>query len=172
MEKFLEREALNGNLKGQYPPGNRIKWDNKQLHSLWAYISNVTEVFDWHPNECILAILDDGSDEQNLLNMMDDILNGKDGRPFPHPSEYQGKPTRVDAPIVERLREVLAGRSDICNTTKIICYACNQHEKQFTLSFISLLWCLTGRKCVYITNTCIQRTMLFTSEQMKQMALD
>eukprot|EP00804_Cyclotella_cryptica_P016037 CCRYP_004193-RB/>CCRYP_004193-RB protein AED:0.04 eAED:0.04 QI:1389/1/1/1/1/1/4/213/543 len=114
MEQFLKREAMNGNLKGQYPPDNRINWDNQNLHTLWTYISNVTEVFGWHPNECILAIPGHDSDEQNLLVMMDDILNGKDGRPFPHPSEYQGKPTRVDAPTVERLREVLAGRKKMC----------------------------------------------------------
>jgi hypothetical protein len=114
MEQFLEREALNGNLKGQYPPNNRINWDNQRLESLWAYIGNVTESFDWHPNHCILVFPRDGSDGQDLYAMMDDILEGKDGRPFPNPSEYQGKATRVDAPTMERLREALGGRSDSC----------------------------------------------------------
>ena len=110
MEQFLEREALNGNLKGQYPPDNRIKWDNQPLHPLWDYISNVTDSLDWHPNKCILVFPRDDSDGKDIQLLMDDILQGNDGRTFPQPSEYQGKPTRVDAPTVERLREALGGR--------------------------------------------------------------
>ena len=110
MEQFLEREALNGNLRGQYPPENQIKWDNQRLDPLWDYIANVSKVFDWHPNDCLLAFPRVGSDSQDLLKMMDDILNETDGRTFPQPSEYQGRPTRVDAPAVERLREALGGR--------------------------------------------------------------
>ena len=110
MEQFLEREALNGNLKDQYPPENRIKWDNQRLDPLWAYIANVSETFDFHPNECLLVFPREGSDRQDLLKMMDDVLNENDGRKFPQPSEYQGRPTRVDAPAIERLREALGGR--------------------------------------------------------------
>jgi hypothetical protein len=46
--------------------------------------------------------------------MMADVLVGKDGRPFPHYSEYQGRPVNVDAPTIERFREILAGRRKIC----------------------------------------------------------
>jgi hypothetical protein len=110
MEEFLEREALNGNLKSIYPPDNRVNWDNQPLGLLWDYIANVTDSFDWHPNECILAFPRGSSDGQDLLAMLDIIVNGEDGRPFPQPLEYQGRPTRVDAPTMERLREALGGR--------------------------------------------------------------
>jgi hypothetical protein len=42
MEDFLEREALNGNLKSvvdgspQYPPENKVKWDNSPLDPLFC----------------------------------------------------------------------------------------------------------------------------------------
>jgi len=55
-----------------------------------------------------------GTDEQHLFSMMADVLVGKDGRPFPHFSEYQGRPVNVNAPPIERFREILAGRRKIC----------------------------------------------------------
>eukprot|EP00956_Cyclotella_meneghiniana_P016457 scaffold25992_cov23-Cyclotella_meneghiniana.AAC.1 len=109
MAQFLKLEAMNGNLKGQYPPDNRIEWDNQRLEPLWEYISNVTTDFDWHPNECVVVFPRGVSDGSDLQTVMDDIINMKDGRPFPNPIEFQGKPTRVDAPTIERLREALGG---------------------------------------------------------------
>ena len=116
MTQFLQLEAMNGNLKGQYPPDNRIEWDNQILGPLWEYISNVTKDLDWHPNECVLVFPRAVSDGSDLQTVMDDIMNMKDGRPFPNPIEFQGKPTRVDAPTIERLREALGGRLVCCFT--------------------------------------------------------
>jgi hypothetical protein len=110
MEQFLAREAMNGNLQGKYPPDNRVQWDNQPLPPLWDYIANVSHVFDWHPDKCLLAFPGQGSDSKDLLSMMDVIVNERDGRLFPQPSDFQGKPTRVDAPAIERLREALGGR--------------------------------------------------------------
>jgi len=45
---------------------------------------------------------------------MDTILRQADGRDFPHSSDFQGRPIKVNAPAVERLREMLAGRRKIC----------------------------------------------------------
>ena len=62
----------------------------------------------------MLAFPAAGTDDQHLFSMMADVLVGKDGRPFPHYSEYQGRPVNVDAPEIERFREILAGRRKIC----------------------------------------------------------
>ena len=123
MDQFLEREGLQGNLRSYidgssvvvYPPNNRIYWDNQPLDSLWAYLRNVSKSFSsWNPNECLLAFAAANTDEQHLFSMMADVLIEKDGRPFPHYGEYQGRPVNVDAPIIERFREVLAGRRKLC----------------------------------------------------------
>lgn len=120
MDEFLEREALNGHLKSMstgevvYPPNNQVNWNNQRLDPLWNYISAISRTFSWNPKECVLAFPAKGTDEQHLFSMMADVLIEKDGRPFPDYSEYQGRPTDVDAPTVERFREVLAGRRKIC----------------------------------------------------------
>lgn len=116
MEQFLEREALNGKLQSNitgdilYPPNDQVKWDNQQLQPLWAYIRNVTKIFQWSPLHGVLVFPSSGSDEQHIYSMMDDVLVEKDGRAFPHFSEYQGRPVSVNAPPIERFREILAGR--------------------------------------------------------------
>lgn len=113
MEQFLEHEAINGHLKSYtngdilYPPNNQVNWDNQRLQPLWAYIRNVTKMFQWNPMDgvscCfaflllfsswiltlflvfqILAFPASGTDEQRIYSMMADVLNEKDGRPFPH----------------------------------------------------------------------------------------
>ena len=120
MEEFLEREAVNGNLKSMstgeviYPPNNQVNWHNQRLGPLWNYISSTSRTFNWSPKECVLAFPAKGTDDQHLFSMMADVLIEKDGRPFPDYSEFQGRPINVDAPTIERFREVLAGRRKIC----------------------------------------------------------
>jgi hypothetical protein len=63
----------------QYPPENKVKWDNSPLDPLWTYITNVTKSFEWHPNDCLLAFPASGSNEQLLFTMMTDVLTEKDG---------------------------------------------------------------------------------------------
>ena len=77
------------------------------VHSFSCWIILNTD--DWLVDQ-VLAFPAAGSDENHLYSMMNDVLVGKDGRPFPDYSEYQGRPTNVDAPPIERFREVLAGR--------------------------------------------------------------
>lgn len=119
MEDFLEREAVKG-IKSMttgetmYPPYNKVGWNNERLEPLWSFISSISRTFSWNPNECVLAFPAKGAADQHLFKLMADVLIGKDGRPFPDYSEFQGKPVKVDAPTIERFREVLAGRRKIC----------------------------------------------------------
>ena len=126
MEQFLERESISGHLQSRldgqvmYPPDHQTKWDNQRLDPLWKYIRDVTKSFNWAPKECVLAFPAPGTDDQHLFSVMADVLVGKDGRPFPNYSEYQGRPVNVDAPPIERFREILAGRRKICMYDKKI----------------------------------------------------
>mmetsp|Transcript_24407 Transcript_24407/g.49913 ORF Transcript_24407/g.49913 Transcript_24407/m.49913 type:complete len:307 (+) Transcript_24407:1922-2842(+) len=121
MEEFLKREALSGNLKSletgesAYPPSNRTQWDNQRLNPLWNYLRRVTKSFEiWEPTQCVMAFPAVGSDIRSVAALMHNILVGADGRTFPRPNDFQGAPTRVDAPPTERLREILAERRKIC----------------------------------------------------------
>ena len=120
MEEFLSREAVTGKLKSMttdeaiYPPNNQVNWHAQRLEPLWDYITKVSRTFNWKPEECVLAFPAKGADDQHLFSMMADVLLEKDSRPFPNYMEFQGKPVNVDAPTIERFREVLAGRRKIC----------------------------------------------------------
>ena len=154
MEQFLEREALNSNLKSVmdgdliYPPNNQTKWDNERLSPLWDYIRGVSKSFEWKPFECILAFPARGNNISSMASLMNDLLVGKDGRPFPHYSEFQGKPTRVDAPPIERLREILAGRRKICMydeiehaDTNVVHFKADENDgKRLIIEFYAFLW--------------------------------
>jgi len=135
MEEFLVREAVHGRLK-QFngtnillPPDNITNWDQtdnshdnvKNVSLLWNYIHEISYVASsWQPNKCVAAFPSlntkggtlDGN--RRLLELIHDILTSKDGRPKPLPHEFQGRPVPVNAPPIERLREVLAGRGELC----------------------------------------------------------
>ena len=52
---------------------------------------------------------------RQLESLMDGIVSEQlDGRSFPNPLDFQGRPVPVDAPTVERLREIIALRTELC----------------------------------------------------------
>ena len=153
MEQFLEREASDGRLKSVedgnvlLPPNNQIKWDNQRLDPLWEYIRRISKTFPWNPKECVLAFPSAGTDDKHLFYLMADVLTGKDGRPFPHHSEYQGRPANVDAPPVERFREVLAGRRRICQYDKqdhednqVVHFRADRADQRLITQFYAILY--------------------------------
>lgn len=140
MEQFLEREAVDGHLTDKngnimYPPNNnQVKWNNQPLQPLWDYIRNVSKSTKWHPRNCVLAFPSSTNDSTvsklaRIPAMMDDVLDSKDGRPFPDYTEYQARPVNVDAPSIERFREILAGRRKLCMYQKDL------HDQNSVLHF-------------------------------------
>jgi len=122
-EEFLRREGITGNLKDHRtgkvikPPDNQVNWNGEALGPLWRYLRTVG-VFPtgWNPDECVAAIpaSRDPKDVVALKQTMEDIMKGKYG-PFPdNEKDYDDKPTPVDAPVAERLREMLGGRTRLC----------------------------------------------------------
>lgn len=115
MEEFIIREKLQ-------LPNNITNWDGSpESHILWDYLEkNAFVPTSWNRNECIVAFpsTSDGYGNKRLTDMLNAILDGVDGRSFPDPLDYQGKPVPPNAPPIERLREMMAGRSKLCLYTE------------------------------------------------------
>ena len=137
MEEFLTKEAAAGKLQagggGKFvdsrsiamgrslqPPSGKVDWDGDgDLSHLFDYLEHVALTPAWDFDTCIASFpinIEDGTAEANLgLNkMMSGIVRRTDGRPKPSPQSFQGKPTAVDAPPVERLREIMGKRELLC----------------------------------------------------------
>jgi len=120
-EVFLTLVAGEGHLlkegKADKPPNNQVNWDNTpNIGKLFQYLRDVGQVpFDWDPQTCILGIpFPDGRGTANIETTLERIWKRKDGRQAPFHLDFQGKPTPVNAPLVERLREFTAERKKLC----------------------------------------------------------
>lgn len=123
MEEFLLREAASGHFNRYasdeklLPPHNSTEWDMGEgppIEELWEYLNTVGYKADKWNNNCIAAFPKDASGNSIVQEMMEEILNMEDGRDFPNPLDYQGRPVPYSAPPQERLREMLAGRRSLC----------------------------------------------------------
>jgi len=118
MEEFLTRQAMTGKLRNvttgkvSFPPGNRTNWDGEDVTGLKDYLRNVTHVRNWKPEQCLFAIPSSAElkDADALVNMLSEIQT--EGNT--DANDFTGKPTPVDAPTKDRLRESIARRSLLC----------------------------------------------------------
>jgi hypothetical protein len=117
-DAFLKFVAVPGHLvkdkKRLKPPNNRINWDSaKDIGNLYNYLRTVAYVpREWDPQTCILAI---GRQTENVKKALISMWTTKeDRREAPYHLHFQGKPTPVNAPLVERLREFVADRQALC----------------------------------------------------------
>ena len=122
MEEFLKRKGVTGQLKNLQsgeilkPPNDETNWDGKDAKKLYSYLEKVGKFPEgWEPTGCIAAIPSskDPSNVNELQKMMDELVQSGN-IPDPDKGAYQGQPTPVDAPAKERLREMLAKRTNIC----------------------------------------------------------
>lgn len=119
MEEFLTKEGMAGNLKDSVgnvrtPPGDRVDWNGESHTELNKYLRAVgTHPHGWNPSDCVVGIpvSRDPSDIKALRDTMEKILLEK----LPdNEKDYDGKPTPVDGPVVDRLKEMLSGRDKLC----------------------------------------------------------
>ena len=118
MEEFLQKEAMTEKLINTitgvpaFPPDNRTDWNGQDLTPLKDYLRNVTHWRNWKPEECVAAFPEKTGPEhiQKLHETMDTIV----AEGMPNPYNYVGKPVPVDAPAIDRLRENLARRKELC----------------------------------------------------------
>jgi len=115
-KQFLEMEAMKGNLRDKttgevsFPPGNQTDWDGENTMPLKEWLRNVTHipVPVWKPERCLAAFPASGNpfalrDFQNQIHAFQ-----------PLEGEFLDSPTPVDATPMERMREHLASRKELC----------------------------------------------------------
>lgn len=132
MKEFLEREAVTGQLRNvhtnqvTFTPHNKTDFSDpgdgsKRLfffldsvkRSLWAWLRNATEAPIWSFDKCV-AIIPKVPGEAGL-QVMDSV-----GKEFSEQEQkwsrdfYVDNPTPVDGPPLDRLKEVLGPRRELC----------------------------------------------------------
>ena len=115
MEEFLTKVGTTGELQGIYPPANQTNWSGN-ANGLWDYLRTVGYTPEWDPWKCALAI-PASTDPQSVVEMnttLQSIMDGSYGKPKPTLQEFNGNPTPVNASLAERMREMLADRSELC----------------------------------------------------------
>jgi hypothetical protein len=117
-KEFLETEAMTGNMRDKYtgkvsfPPDNRTEWSGEDIKPLKEWLRNVTHTPLWKPGSCIAAFPASGDhkDVEKLKAMQQQIR--KDGKG--DPNNFMDDPIPVDGTTMERMREGLSGRSELC----------------------------------------------------------
>lgn len=119
MEEFLKREAMTGNIRHQetgkvvFPPGNRTDWSGRSK-GIFQWLREVSYVADeWDPDSC-MAVFPASASSKDVEELH--VINYKiqNAKPKPDWPEYVGKPTPVDAPVLERLKENWGNRGHLC----------------------------------------------------------
>jgi len=124
MDEFLLREAASGHFtryasdEKMFPPRNETNWnageESPPIDELWEYLRAVGYKAEEWNNDCVGAFPSDTGGNQGLVDVLNGILAETDGRSFPTPLDFQGRPVPPNAPPIERLREIMAGRNRLC----------------------------------------------------------
>ncbi|CAB9525784.1 GDP-fucose protein O-fucosyltransferase [Seminavis robusta] len=120
MKEFLETEAMTGNLrdketgKPSFPPGNRTDWNGinqADYDVLREWLRTVAMVPLWRPGQCLATFPAQGNHKsiQELQEMQGTIH--KEGLKW---ESYVGHPVPVDAAPIERMKENMAERKELC----------------------------------------------------------
>lgn len=120
MEEFMKREALSGSLinkfsgEVEFPPDNATIWNGhgRKGRKYWLWLRNVTAAPIWSFDKCVVGFPAEAGPEgvKSMETIRATIPEG--GKNFM--SEYDGNPTKVDAPPEARLREMLGTRRGMC----------------------------------------------------------
>jgi hypothetical protein len=116
MKEFLEAEAMKGRLRNkhtgrvEFPPGNRTEWDG-DFDELKEWLRNVTHTPLWSAGTCMAAFPASGDhkDVETLRSIQKQIV----AEGHMHETVLDDPPP-VDASPMERMRENLAGRRELC----------------------------------------------------------
>jgi hypothetical protein len=120
MEEFMKREVMTGNIQKdgivQFPPFNRTDWeghprDGKQF---WHWLRNVTLASTWDFGKCTAVFPKEPGKE--AADEMEKLYETMDMKEQSHGifNKYITKPTPVNGPVTDRLKEMLSFRKKIC----------------------------------------------------------
>jgi len=118
-EEFLHRYGKTGKLLNVNTRQPEL-WDEtnspRTSTNVKKYFHKVGTNPNWNPMDCIAAFPSHKGPEavEELRVAHRDMMAGKGGREKPSLSEFEGKPVPVDAPMEERMRELLADRTKLC----------------------------------------------------------
>jgi len=130
MEEFLVREAMQGKLveygtnTTSYPPNKQTSWDGAHTKPLFEYLRKIGNTPHWEPWDCALAIPSTTEPDavEELKTTLQSIMDGSYGKPKPTLKEFESNPTPVDAPMAERMREMLADKHGKSDDQKLCLY--------------------------------------------------
>jgi hypothetical protein len=121
MEEFLQTEVFSGNLKDSNgkavsPPGNVTTWEGRwhESRKYWEWFRGVTTASKWDFSQCT-AVFPEKPGAESVAKMQE-IFDKMDHKKQSHSlwRKYQGKPKKVNAPVEDRLQEILSFRNKIC----------------------------------------------------------
>ena len=117
-EEFLIRLGSTGQLIN-VKTGQPEIWKENAKHTsgnVKSYLQKVGVNPSWNPTNCIAAFpAGKGADAiDTLQKAFNDIMTEKGGRKRPTLEEFEGNPVPVNASLEERMREMLADRSELC----------------------------------------------------------
>ncbi len=122
LEQCAQGKIVNAENKPIYPPGMRTEWDGAPHNELkelkmWLRDNSGQNLLHWDPDRCIAAFPASNSEEdaKELASLPQQIAESP-GK-FPPYENYIGKPNDVDAPAIERLKEMNADRQHLCEYT-------------------------------------------------------
>jgi len=119
MKQFLEAEAMKGNMKEKvtgkvsFPPENRTEWEGQDVKQLREWLRTVTNTPIWNPVKCLAVFpTSTGHAGAEIFNAAhNQIKNQTKLRKTP---SFDGDPPPLDAIPLERMRETLASRKNLC----------------------------------------------------------
>jgi len=119
LEKCARGEIVDANNKPLTPPGGKTDWDGmpyseqKELRA-WLRTASGQNLLHFDPEKCIVAFPASSSQEDaDELELLPDKIADSEGG-FPSYERYIGKPNAIDAPAIERLKEMSADRKALC----------------------------------------------------------
>lgn len=118
MEEFLTTVAMTGQLRDvhsgvvTFPPDNRTNWNGVDVKPLKEYLRNVTLTPLWSPDQCLAVFPATGTmeDQTKLQRMFETIQQQKQQ----HPHDGPQYPIPVNATTMERMRESVVHRKQLC----------------------------------------------------------
>ena len=114
MNEFLQRETFKyPNNTATRPPNNRTDWNGAWLSDLRTWLQQVTHTLTWRHEDCIVAIPKDPNDTSRIIQAYQRIQQQQQHKGY----------VPVDAPLEDRMREILLGRTLCLNNSTI------QHQK-------------------------------------------
>jgi GDP-fucose protein O-fucosyltransferase len=133
--------------KVSFPPQNRTNWNDAWLKRMRDWLKTVTVQIKWRPEDCLAAFPSHPHNVETLEKAIQELRRQK---PQPGPGRWMDNPNPVDAPVIERLSEVLAERKNLCyydeqlqDETYLyykIIYDPSTYEGEFVTNIRLLIW--------------------------------